>query len=163
MPPCLNLNDIYPEYVPGETVHVGSVVYRGRIVPLDVYQAFGLSQITELAHTSVSTAKVKLPVFSGKDSYNLDSWLATVEARLTLNEIPENRWVREMANALEGLASDWFNGWIKEVGEHDWPNFVPKIKTRFGGKHSALVIARMRDNLKHTGTVDENIREHERI
>ena len=110
MPPHPKLNDLYPEYVPGETVCVGSVVYRGRIVPLDVYQAFGLSQIAEPAHTSVSTAKVKLPVFSGKDSDNLDSWLVTVEARLTLNKIPENRWVRETANTLEGLASDWFNG-----------------------------------------------------
>ena len=143
MPPCPNLNDLYSEYIPGETVNVSSISYRGRIVLLDIYQAFGLIQITKPAHASISTAKVKLPVFSSKDSDSLDSWLATVEARLTLNEISENWWVCEIANTLEGLASDWFNGWIKEVGDYNWPNIVPKIKACFSGKHSVLVISRM--------------------
>ena len=46
MPPLLDFNNLYPVYVPGETVRVGHVVYRGRVLPLEVYQMLGLTQDT---------------------------------------------------------------------------------------------------------------------
>ena len=145
MPPRFDPHELYPKYVPGETVRVGHVVYRGRIVSLETYQLLGLTQEFNLQNNvgSSNTSRVKLPTFSGKDTDNLGSWLATVESRLDLNEIPLNHWVKETANALEGLAADWFNQWVKSGDEHTWENFTNKFKTWYRGKHSALVIARI--------------------
>ena len=136
------------------------MVYCGRIIPLKTYQLLGLTQEFNIQNNvgSSSAAHVKLPTFSGKDTDNLGSWLATVESRLDLNEIPLNHWVRETANALEGLAADWFNQWVKGGDERTWENFTDKIKIRFSGKHSSLVIARMWDNLKQTGSVDNYVK-----
>ena len=87
MPPRINPHKLYPEYVPGETIYVGHMVYRGRILPLETYQLLGLTQEFNNQNNvgSSSTAHVKLPIFSGKNTDNLSSWMATVDSRLDLN------------------------------------------------------------------------------
>ena len=93
MPPRFDPHEFYPEYVPGETVCVGHVVYCGRIIPLETYQLLSLAQNFNNQNNvgPVNFPRVKLPTFSGKDTDNLNSWMATVESRLDLNEVPLNQ------------------------------------------------------------------------
>ena len=64
---------------------------------------------------------------------------------------------------LEGLASDWFNTWVQKEKVKTWETLTTGLQQWFGNKHFKLVIARMWDNLCHTETVEEYIKEHERI
>ena len=93
MPPRFDPNEHFPIYIPGETVRVGNVVYPNRVIPIEVYNLLGLNQEQAHGAANLVPTKVKLPVFSGQDTDNLDSWLATVESQMQLNDVPLNLMV----------------------------------------------------------------------
>ena len=72
MPPKFNFNHTCPVYNLGNAVPKSKVVYKGRIIPLDMYLGLGLNEDWE--HTAArSPAPVKLPSYSGVDSENLQN------------------------------------------------------------------------------------------
>ena len=57
----------------------------------------------------------------------------------------------------------WYNSWLNAPGNHSWQEFANGMHRRFGCAHSALSIARMWDNLKQEGFVEDYIKAHEKI
>lgn len=68
-----------------------------------------------------------------------------------------------MSNFFYSLAEDWFNLYIKNTSWLKLVDLKDKFCVQFGARFKGYIIARLWDNLKQTGTVDEYVTEHERI
>ena len=76
---------------------------------------------------------------------------------------PPRHWAREAGNFLEGLALVWYKAWLNTLGNHSWQEFADGMHRRFGCTHSALSIARMWDNLKQEGSIEDYIKAYDKI
>ena len=159
-----NFERTCPVYTMGNAIPANHFIFWDRIVPISIYQGLNLGAAANNDNNQPASARtIKLPMFSGKDTENLRSWLATVESRFKLHQVDETIWVQETATSLEGAASEWFNGYLAHNEVTTWNSFKEQITTRFGTGLSTIVVARMWDNLKQTGSVEEYIIEHQKI
>ena len=156
----------FEEYILGAAVPAGFVVHQGLVIPLPIYQVLRLAKVQappEANHMYQTYCNFKLPVFAGKEDNNFQMWIKTAVNKIHQYHIRPEHWVREAGNFLEGLALVWYNSWLNTPGNHSWQEFADGMHRRFGRNHSALSIARMWDNLKQEGSVEDYIKAHDKI